>query len=142
MSAGAKVGRTFTRTAMRWWQALRRQAGNERSLEEASSRRLADAVLARADVISARDQVHHDMLRMMWYFGVDPGQIPPRFRDALRDAERICAHCLAVGRCQHWFHGRLSDDAPRSFCPNAELYEKIALGQQQAPDSNESPATW
>lgn len=141
MSAGANLGRTVTRTAARWWHRWRGQAGSDQPLEDVASRRLADAVLARADVVSARDQVHHDMLRMMWYFSVNPGEIPPRFRDAVRDAEQVCAQCLAVGRCQHWFHGRLSDDAPRSFCPNAELYEKIALSQRQASDSDEPPTT-
>ena len=140
MSAGANLGRTVIRTAMRWWHAWRRQTGSDQLPADVSNRRLADAVLARADVVSARDQVHHDMLRMMWYFSVDPAQVPPQLRDALRDAEQVCAHCLVVGRCQHWFHGRLSDDAPRSFCPNADLYEEIAASQQQAPDSN-GPAT-
>jgi hypothetical protein len=124
---------------MHWWQAWRKQPGTDQPHGEVSARRLAEAVLSRADVVSARDQVHHDMLRMMWYFGVDPGQVPPRFRDALPDAEQVCAHCLAVGRCQHWFHGRLSDDAPGSFCPNAELFEEIAASQQQASDSSEPP---
>ena len=139
MSPGAKLGRAVSQTATRWWQAWRRQARRDRPPDNGSGRRLAEAVLARADLISARDQVHRDMLRMMWYFSVDPGHVPPRFQDALRDAEEVCAQCLAVGRCQHWFHGRLSDDAPRSFCPNAELYEKIALGQRQAPPSNPPP---
>ena len=139
MSSGANLGWTVTQTAMRWWQAWRRQARNDQPLEDVSNRRLADAVLSRADLVSARDQVHRDMLHMMWYFSVDPGQVPPRFSGALRDAEQLCAHCLVVGRCQHWFHGRLSDDAPRSFCPNAELYEEIAASQQQAPVSKEPP---
>ena len=140
MSAGANLGRTVTRTVRRWWQAWRRQGRTDQPLADVASRKLADAALARADVISVRDQVHHDMLRMMWYFSVNPEQVPPQFRDALRDAEQVCAQCLAVGRCQHWFHGRLSDDAPRSFCPNAELYEQIARSQQQRPDAN-APAT-
>jgi hypothetical protein len=127
------------RTAMRWWQVWRRQPRSDQPPQDLTSRRLADAALARADVISARDQVHHDMLRMMWYFSVDPGQVPPRFREALRDAERFCAQCLVVGRCQHWFQGRLSDDAPRSFCPNAELFEDIAVSQRRASGSNEAP---
>ena len=139
MGSGANLGRTVTQIAMRWRQAWRRQAGNDQPLEDVSTRRLADAVLFRADLVSARDQVHHDMLRMMWYFSVNPGQVPPRFRGALRDAEQVCAHCLVVGRCQHWFHGRLCDDAPRSFCPNAELYKEIAASQQQASDSKELP---
>ena len=131
MSSDAKLGGSVTQTAMRWGQPWGTEARNEQRLEDVSKRRLADAVLSG---VSARDQVHHDMLRMMWYFSVDPGQVPPRFRDALRDAEQVCAHCLVVGRCQHWFHGRLSDDAPRSFCPNAELYEEIAASQRQASD--------
>jgi hypothetical protein len=139
MSSGANLATTVIETAMRRWQAWRKQRRSDQPPGDASARRLAEAVLSRADVISARDQVHHDMLRMMWYFSVDPEQITRQFRDALGDAEQICAHCLVVGRCQHWFHGRLSDDAPRSFCPNAELYEEIAASQQQAPGSREPP---
>ena len=130
MSSGVSLGSAVSQTAMRWWQAWRRQARSDEPFEDLSSRRLADAVLARADVVSARDQVHYDMLRMMWYFSINPGQVPTQFWGALREAEQVCAHCLMVGRCQHWFHGRLSDDAPRSFCPNAELYEEIAASQQ------------
>jgi hypothetical protein len=141
MGASANSRRTLTPAVIRWWQAWRRRSRGDRPREDDSGRRLADAALARADVISARDQVHRDMLRMMWYFGVDPGQVPPRFREPLRDAERICARCPTVGRCQHWFHGPLGDDAPRSFCPSAELYEEIARAQGRTPDANEPPAS-
>jgi hypothetical protein len=126
MSSGAKSGGSVTQTAMRWGQPWGTEARSEQPLEDFSKRRLAEAVLSG---VSARDQVHHDMLRMMWYFSADPGQVAPRFWGALRDAEQVCAHCLVVGRCQRWFHGRLSDDDPRSFCPNAELYEEIADSQ-------------
>ena len=141
MSAGTSSGRRLTPAIRRWWQAWGRRTRGGQPLEDDSGRRLADAALARADVISARDQVHRDMLRMMWYFGVDPGQVPPRFREPLRDAERVCARCPAVGRCQHWFHGPLCDDAPRSFCPSAELYEEIARSQQRTPDATAPPAS-
>ena len=138
MSSVANLRTAVTQAAMRWWQAWRKQPRNDQPLGDVSARRLAEAVLSRADVVSARDQVHHDMLRMMWHFGIDLTQVPPRFRDALRDAEQVCAQCLVVGRCQHWFHGRLSDNAPRSFCPNAELYEEIAASQQPGSGSKES----
>lgn len=137
MNSGASLARTVTQTAMRWWQACHGEARNDRPTKGVASRRLADAVLSRADAVSARNQVHQDMLRMMRHFSVDPAQVTPQFSNALRDAEQLCAHCLVVGRCQHWLHGRPSDDAPRLFCPNAELYEEIAASQQRAPRSNE-----
>jgi hypothetical protein len=108
-----------------------RQPRNDQPHGDVSTRRLAEAALCRADIVSARDQVHRDMLRMMWHFNVDPSRVPARFWGALRDAEQACAHCVVVGRCQRCFHGLVSDDAPRSFCPNAELYEEIAASQQQ-----------
>jgi hypothetical protein len=132
MSSGANWGRTVTQTAMRWWQAWRRQAGNDLPLEDVS-------------IVG---------LPMRSY------PVPKWSRRGIRCIATCCAscgtsaltlgrsrrgsgvHCATpsrsapiawlVGRCQHWFHGRLSDDAPRSFCPNAELYEEIAASQQQA----------
>lgn len=139
MSSGAYVGRTVTHAAMCWWRARHGQMPSNQPPEVISDHRLADAVLARADPASAGDQVHRDMLRMMWHFSVDPAQVPLRFWGVLRDAERICAQCLFVGRCQRWSHERASDDAPRSFCPNAELYEEIAASQRQTLGSDESP---
>lgn len=137
MSSGTDLGRTVTLAAMRWWRARHEQTADDQPPEVISDHGLADAVLARADPVSARDQVDRDMLRMMRDFSVDSAHIPPRFWGVLRNAEQICARCLMVGRCQRWFHGRASDDAPRSFCPNAELYEEIAASQQQPPGSEE-----
>lgn len=138
MSSGTELG-IVAQAAMRWWQARHGQARADKPPEKTSDHELADAILCRADVVSARDQVHRDMLRMMQYFSVDSAHIPPRFWGVLRDAEQMCARCLVVGRCQRWFHGRASEDAPRSFCPNAELYEEIAASQQRASDSSKSP---
>jgi hypothetical protein len=68
---------------------------------------------------------------MMRHFEVDPVRIAPAFGAALRNAERICANCFSVGRCRRWFHRQLTDDAPRLFCPNAHLYEDIAINQKR-----------
>jgi hypothetical protein len=126
MSSGAKSGATVIQAARRWGQPRATEARHQQPLEHVCKRRRAEAVLSG---VSARDQVHHDMLRMMWHFSADPGRVPPRFRDALRAAEQVCADCLVVARCHRWFRGRLSSDTPRLFCPNAELYEDIADSQ-------------
>lgn len=136
MSSEANLGKTVTHAVMAWGQTWRSQARNDQPPEGCRDRSLADAVLCRADPVSARDQVRRDMLRMMRHFDVD--HVPPQFWDALREAEQVCAQCLAVGRCQRWFHGQPGDDAPRSFCPNAQLYEQIAAGRQQTAESFQS----
>jgi hypothetical protein len=67
---------------------------------------------------------------MMWYFSVDPGQVPPRFGDALRDAEQVCAHRCKGGRRPPFDHvlifkvsdglgyGTESDDAAQIASPD------------------------
>jgi hypothetical protein len=130
---------SLARALKLWWDGWLGRPHNDPPPKKFVDHTLADAVLSRADPTSVRDQVQRDMLRMMQHFSVDPAELPSRFSDALRDAERVCAHCLSVGRCQRWLHGQLSDGAPRSFCPNAQLYDEIAVSQQQAADSNEPP---
>lgn len=66
-----------------------------------------------------------DFQRMARYFGVDLTRASPRFRPALRDAERVCAHCREVGRCRRWFSRGRETDTPRLFCPNARVFEAI-----------------
>ena len=130
---------SLARALVIWWHGWRRRPHNEPPPKEFVDHSLADAILSRADPSSVRDQVQRDMLSMMQHFGVDPAELPSRFSGALRDAERVCAQCLAVGRCQRWLHGHPSDGTPRSFCPNAQLYDEIAVSQQQAATSNEPP---
>jgi Family of unknown function (DUF6455) len=134
---GTGIG-SLVRALALWWHAWRKRTHNERPPKEFVDHTRADAALSRADVDSARAQVRSDMLRMMRHVEVDPVRIAPGFGAALRDAEQVCAHCLVVGRCQRWLHGRLTDDAPRSFCPNAHLYEDIAISQKRADESNSS----
>jgi uncharacterized protein YjiS (DUF1127 family) len=136
MGSGTSWSAGLVRTLALWWQAWRKQTRSERRPERLVDRTLANAALARADVTSAPAQVRSDMSRMMRHFGVDPVRIAPGFGAALRGAERICANCLVVGRCQRWLHGQLSDDAPRSFCPNAQLYEDIAISQKRPDELN------
>jgi hypothetical protein len=123
-----------------WRRAQRSQAREERLPGDPSVHALAEAALARADAASARVAARGDMSRMMRHFGIEPDRVPPQFRDRLRDAERTCAQCVSIGRCQHWSYRQPTGDAPRRFCPNAELFDEIAAGQgirrQQDDPSN------
>ena len=131
--------RSLVRALALWWHAWRKRTHNERPPKEVVDHTRADAALSRADVDSARAQVRSDMSRMMRHFEVDPVRIAPGFGAALREAERICAQCVAVGRCRRWFQRQPTDDAPRLFCPNAELYEDIAISQRRAHQPSDSP---
>jgi hypothetical protein len=112
-----------------WRRARWSQADDKRLASDPSVQALAEAVLARADAASARVAARGDMSCMMRHFGIEPDQIPPQFRDRLRDAQRTCAQCVTIGRCQHWTYRQPTEDAPRRFCPNAELFDEIAASQ-------------
>jgi hypothetical protein len=83
----------------------------------------------RLDRVGASD----DFQRMARYFGVDLMRVSPRSRAALRDAERVCAHCREVGRCRRWFARGSKTDTPRLFCANTRVFEAIVL-----PESDRS----
>jgi hypothetical protein len=139
MGSGMSWSAGLARTLALWWQARRKQARSERRPEESVDRTLADAALARADVTSARAQVRSDMSRMMRYLDVDPDRIPGPFWGAVHEAEWVCTKCVSVGRCRRWSQPQPTDDAPRRFCPNAQLYEDIAISQRRAHQPNDSP---
>lgn len=122
-----------------WRRARWQRARDERLSGEMTERMLADAALSRADVGSLRHAARDDMSRMMAHFGADPADIPPEFRGTLRDAERVCAACLAVGRCRRWLHRHATDDAPRLFCPNAELFDDLAYSQRLRRRTDDPP---
>ena len=43
----------------------------------------------------------------------------------VKDAERVCIHCGNTARCRRWLNRGAADDAPRLFCPNAELFDEM-----------------
>jgi hypothetical protein len=136
MGSTTRLLLALARAPALWRQAWRKPARSERLPEELIDRAL--AALSRADMESAQAQVRSDMSRMMRHFKVDTGGIAPRFGTALLDAERICANCFAVGRCRRWLHRQLTVDTPRLFCPNAQLYEDIAISQRRAHEPSDS----
>ena len=89
---------------------------------------LADAGLNRADlptIFGGRAGNRSMMARMLVHFGVRPDRTAVRYQGALRDAERVCIHCGNTARCRRWLNLGAAGDAPRLFCPNAELFDEI-----------------
>jgi Family of unknown function (DUF6455) len=129
MAIGAGSSTRVRRVLTRWWRAWRRQAQDEPLPADPAVHALAEAVLARADVGSAPAAARGDMSRMMRHFGIEPAEVPPQFWDRLRSAEHSCTQCASIGRCQRWSYRQSTTDAPRLFCPNAELFDEIAASQ-------------
>lgn len=90
------------------------------------ARDIAALGLSPAEISSARLGSEDDIGRMLQRFGLDPASLPHAYLAALRDAERVCAHCLAAERCQRFFAAPAGRDAARLFCPNAALFDQIA----------------
>ena len=141
MARGAGSSTRVRRVLTRWWRAWRRQAQDEPLPADPAVHALAEAVLARADGGSAPAAARGDMSRMMRHFGIEPAEVPPQFLDRLSGAERTCTQCASIGRCQRWSYRQSTKDAPRLFCPNAELFDEIAAshgtGRQQDDPSND-----
>ena len=112
------------------WMSERRLCGKIADLSEQElDRALHDLGLTRRDLftISNRNPDHRNrMAKLLEHFEVDPERALPRYWGALKDAERVCAHCRNVKKCRAWFAWRLCKDAPRVFCPNAELFDEIS----------------
>ena len=107
----------------RWKHHLSRLSDRERDLV------LADAGLSRSDLSAV---LHSDgarrklMIRTMTHFKVDPKAAALRYWGAYRDAERVCVQCRNVKRCRRWHAWGARNDAPRMFCPNAQLFDDMA----------------
>ena len=115
---------------LRSWIAERRLRGKIADLSEQKlDRALHDLGLTRPELftVSKRNPDHRNrMAKLLEHFRVDPERALPRYWGALKDAERVCAHCRNVKKCRAWFAWRLCRDAPRVFCPNAELFDEIS----------------
>ncbi len=111
------------------WRAdnrLKRELGRLGPAE--LDRVLADAGLSRGDLprgVGDRKGNRPLMARMMAHFGVRPDRLAVRYQGTLRDAERACVHCGNTARCRRWLNRGATDDAPRLFCPNAELFDEM-----------------
>ncbi len=90
----------------------------------ALERGLLELGLELRDVATARPSSEEDLGRMMRSCGLSPEEVPPSHLAALRDGERVCAHCRAVRRCRRYLAAGVRDGPP-AFCPNAELFRML-----------------
>ncbi len=115
---------------LRSWLAERRLRGKIADLSEQElDGALHDLGLTRCDLftISKRNPGRRNrMAKLLEHFKVNPERALPKYWGALKDAERVCAHCRNVKRCRAWLAWGLGKDAPRVFCPNAELFDEIS----------------
>ena len=63
---------------------------------------------------------------MLHHFRVDPDFATHSCWEAVRQADHACMQCRNVRRCRSWMSWGARNDAPRIFCPNAEVLDEIA----------------
>ncbi len=121
---------TRLKQGLRGWLAERRLRGKIADLSEQElDRALCDLGLTRRDLFtnSKRNPDHRNrMAKLLEHFEVNPECALPQYWSALRDAEKVCALCRNVKRCRAWLAWGCGKDAPRVFCPNAELFDEIS----------------
>jgi hypothetical protein len=97
--------------------------------EQELDRALHDLGLTRRDLftVSKRNPGHRNrMAKLLEHFEVDPERALLQSWGAIKDAEKVCARCRNVKRCRVWVAWGVGKDAPRVFCPNAELFDEIS----------------
>ncbi len=67
------------------------------------------------------------MSYMLLHFGIDPEQAIRHDWPALCRAESRCADCRSRDRCRRWIGWQRHNDAPMMFCPNAALFQALAI---------------
>lgn len=117
-------------TVVRWNTARPLRRRLSRSSDRELDRALSAVGLRRRNLFTAfRGNARHRkrMAAMMERFGVDRGLAAEAFWPALRAADSRCADCPNVRRCVRLLKWGVRDDAARVFCPNATLFDEIAL---------------
>ncbi len=121
---------TRIKQGLRNWIAERRLRGKIADLSEQKlDRALHDLDLIRRDLFTTSKRNpdrRNRMAKLLEHFEVNPERALPQYWGALKDAEKICARCRNVKRCRAWLAWRCGKDAPRVFCPNAELLDEIS----------------
>ena len=142
----------LTRRTARYWRRmevatvrfhtakpLRRRLS--RSTDEQLDRALVAAELRRSDLFTVfKGNARHRkrMAAMMTRFRLDRRRATQAFWPELREADSICADCPHVRRCIRLLEWGIGDTTARVFCPNARLYDRIAMAGRAA-DSTDQP---
>jgi hypothetical protein len=66
------------------------------------------------------------LARMIEHYEVNLDHATRNHWAALRRADEACAKCSNAKRCRSWCGWGVKNDAPRIFCPHAELFDKMA----------------
>jgi hypothetical protein len=121
---------TRLRTRLRHWVAAWREGRARRQLRHVDAdlleRSVRETGMSSVDLRLARLGARAEFEQMAQHFGVDPERVAPHLLAPLRDAERVCAFCQDVRRCRRWLAREAGTDAPRLFCPNAQLFDEVA----------------
>jgi hypothetical protein len=56
--------------------------------------------------------------------GAGVHSVPPANEYIMQDARKRCRRCPSEGLCERWLAG--SVDGDNSFCPNAQIFRKLA----------------
>ena len=124
---------------IRWNTARPLRRRLSRSTDQALDRALRAAGLQRSDLFTAfKGNARHRkrLAAMMLRFQIDRREATAAFWPQLREADSRCADCPRARRCMRLLKWGVRDDAARLFCPNAALFDEIALtGRRPAPAS-------
>lgn len=93
---------------------------------------LKQAGLTRAQLFGAASATAKHRVRMssmMAALKVDAKEAVAHHWPQLKEADEACRRCAQVGRCQRWLKWGWYNGAQKVFCPNAELFERIAKTQ-------------
>ncbi len=117
-------------TIARWQTAKPLRRRLSRSTDRDLDRALSAARMQRGDLFTPfKGNAKHRkrMAAMMARFHLDRTQACESFWPELRDADGVCADCPKVRRCVRLQKWGLRRDAARLFCPNAALFDNIAV---------------
>ena len=67
------------------------------------------------------------MGQMMAHFDIDRETACTHHWRKLVYADKVCARCSNVPKCQRWQAWGRKNDAPNVFCPNAGLFTQLRL---------------
>lgn len=129
---------------VRWRTAKPLRRRLSRSTDEDLDRALSAARMQRGDLFAPfKGNARHRkrMAAMMARFHLDRAAACESSWPELREADGFCADCPNVRRCVRLLKWGLRKDEARLFCPNAALYDRIAIAGQgrQRRDAESGP---
>lgn len=104
-----------------------------RSRDEQLDRALSAAGLERGALFTAyKGNARHRkrMAAMMARFRIDTDRACAAFWPELKEADDLCADCPHAHRCMRLLEWGVRDETVRRICPNARLFDRIALDQR------------